>query len=161
MTKVKIIPFVFSIGVCFLAAAIGSAFTTGAIDTWYQTLNKPFFSPPNWVFGPVWSLLYLAMGVSFYLVWTTKAENNIKRQGITFFLIQLALNVLWSILFFGLKSPIAAFVGIILLWLAIYFTLKKFLQISKLAGWLLIPYLVWVSFATVLNLSIVLLNSYL
>ena len=158
MPRLKIVPLVASIGVCFLAAAIGSAFTTGAISTWYATLNKPFFSPPNWVFGPVWTLLYLLMGFSLYLVWVTKTEKKAKRLGITFFFIQLALNSLWSILFFGLKSPSVAFVGIILLWLAIFMTIKNFLQISKVAGWLLSPYIAWVSFALILNLSIIILN---
>ena len=158
MTRLKIIPLVLSIGVCFLAAGIGSRFTTSAIDTWYTTLQKPFFNPPNWIFGPVWTLLYLIMGISLYIVWIAKVEKKAKLQGITFFFIQLALNVLWSILFFGLKSPTAALIGIIFLWLAIFLTIRSFLQISKKAGWLLIPYLVWVSFATILNLSIVILN---
>jgi len=158
VTRLKIIPLVLSIGVCFLAAGIGSRFTTSAIDTWYTTLQKPFFNPPNWIFGPVWTLLYLIMGISLYIVWIAKVEKKAKLQGITFFFIQLALNVLWSILFFGLKSPTAALIGIIFLWLAIFLTIRSFLQISKKAGWLLIPYLVWVSFATILNLSIVILN---
>lgn len=158
MTKIKLIPFVFSIGFCFLAAGIGSVFTTPAIDSWYATLNKPVFSPPNWVFGPVWTLLYLLMGISLYFVWIAKTEKKAKRHGITLFFIQLALNVLWSMLFFGLKLPIAAFIGIVLLWLAIFLTIKNFLHISKFTGWLLIPYLAWVSFATVLNLSVVILN---
>src|SRR3990167_1591032 len=158
VTRLKIIPLVLSIGVCFLVAGIGSFFTTSAIDTWYTTLQKPFFNPPNWIFGPVWTLLYLIMGISLYIVWIAKVEKKAKLQGITFFFIQLALNVLWSILFFGLKSPTAALIGIIFLWLAIFLTIRSFLQISKKAGWLLIPYLVWVSFATILNLSIVILN---
>lgn len=158
MTKLKIIPLFFSISVCFLAAAVGSVFTTGAINTWYVTLNKPFFSPPNWIFGPVWTLLYLLMGVSLYIFWNTKTNIKKKHLGLSLFIVQLALNALWSILFFGLKSPTAAFVEIILLWLAIFLTIKYFLQLSKVAGRLLIPYLVWVSFATILNLSIVLLN---
>ncbi len=149
---------VLSIGVCFLAAGIGSVFTASAIDTWYTTLQKPFFNPPNWVFGPVWTLLYLLMGISLYLVWITNIGREKKQQAITFFFIQLALNVLWSILFFGLKSPSAAFVGIVLLWLAIFLTIKNFLKISRVAGWLLVPYIAWVSFASVLNLSIIILN---
>lgn len=158
MTKFKIIPLLFSVGICFLAAALGSAFTTGAIDTWYATLNKPFFNPPNWVFGPVWTLLYLLMGISLYLIWITKTDKKTKRQALTFFFIQLGLNALWSILFFGLKSPSAALVGIIVLLIAICLTIRNFLRVSKLAAWLLIPYLAWVSFATILNLSILLLN---
>ena len=147
-----------SVGVCFLAAGIGSLFTTSAIDTWYTTLQKPFFSPPNWIFGPVWTLLYLLMGISLYMVWVAKTEGRLRRQGITFFLIQLVLNAFWSMLFFGLKSPEAAFIEIIILWFAILLTIKYFLQISKPAGRLLLPYIVWVSFAIVLNLSIAILN---
>lgn len=158
VTKIKILPLVLSVGVCFLAAGIGSVFTTSAIDTWYTTLQKPVFNPPSWIFGPVWTLLYLVMGISLYIFWNTKTNAKEKRQGLSLFFVQLALNVLWSILFFGLKSPIAAFFGIILLWLVIFLTIKNFLQISKAAGWLLIPYIAWVSFAAVLNLSIVILN---
>lgn len=158
MIKIKILPLVLSVGVCFLAAGIGSVFTTSAIDTWYTTLNKPFFNPPNWVFGPAWTLLYLLMGISLYLVWIAKTGKERKRQAITFFIIQLSLNALWSILFFGLKSPSAAFIGIVLLWITIFLTIKNFLLISKVAGWLLIPYITWVSFASVLNLSIIILN---
>lgn len=158
MNNLKFIPLFFSIGVCFLAAAAGSAFTMESINTWYVTLNKPFFNPPNWVFGPVWTLLYLLMGISLYLVWITKTGKEKKRQAITLFFIQLGFNVLWSILFFGLKSPSAALLGIIVLWMAIILTIRNFLGVSKLAAWLLIPYLAWVSFATILNLSIFLLN---
>ena len=159
MTKIKVLPLILSVGVSFLAAGIGSVFTTSAINTWYTTLQKPFFNPPNWIFGPVWTLLYLMMGISLYLVWVTKTDKKERRQGITFFFIQLVLNVLWSILFFGLQSPAAALIGIIVLWFAILLTIKNFLQISKPAGRLLMPYLAWVSFATILNLSIVFLNT--
>ena len=158
MPKIKVLPLILSVGICFLAAGIGSLFTTSAIDTWYTTLQKPFFNPPNWIFGPVWTLLYFMMGISLYTFWNTKTPTDEKRQGLSFFFVQLALNVLWSILFFGLKSPIGAFIGIIVLWFVIYLTMRKFLEASKLAGWLLIPYLAWVSFATILNLSIVFLN---
>ena len=151
MTKIKLIPLVLSIGVCFLAAAVGSVFTTSAIDTWYTTLQKPFFNPPNWIFRPVWTLLYLMMGISLYIFWNTRTNAKEKRRGLSLFFVQLALNVLWSILFFGLKSPIGAFIGIILLLFAIYLTIRKFLEASKLAGWLLTPYLAWVSFATILK----------
>ena len=158
MTKIKVIPLIFSIGVCFLAAGVGSVFTTSVIDTWYATLNKPFFNPPNWIFGPVWTLLYLMMGISLYTFWNIKINAKERRQGLSLFFVQLVLNVLWSMLFFGLKSPLGAFIGIIVLWLAIYLTIRKFLEVSKLAGWLLIPYLAWASFATILNLSTVFLN---
>lgn len=158
MNKIKILPLVLSLGVCFLAAGIGAAFTAVTINTWYSTLNKPFFSPPNWVFGPVWILLYFMMAISLYIVWIVKKEKKAKRQGITFFFIQLALNAYWPILFFGFSYPPAALIEIIFLWLAIFSTIRSFLKISRSAGWLLIPYIVWVSFASVLNLAIVILN---
>lgn len=142
---------ILSIGVCLGAGVLGSIFTTPSIPTWYQTLNKPVFSPPNWVFGPVWIILYLLMGISLYLVWQ-------KRSVPIIFWRQLALNVLWSIIFFGLKNPTLAFVDIAALWIAIFLTIKSFSKINKLAGNLLIPYLVWVSFASILNFSIVILN---
>lgn len=158
MAKIRIIPLISSIGVCFLAAGVGSIFTTPAIDNWYLSLNKPFFNPPNYVFGPVWTILYLLMAISLYIVWITKTKQKDKSVGLKFFFVQLTLNVLWSILFFGLKSPVLAFFGIILLWILIFLTAKNFFKVSFAAGWLLIPYTVWVSFATVLNLSIILLN---
>lgn len=142
---------IFSIGICLGAGVLGMFFTVSAIPTWYQTLDKPSFSPPNWVFGSVWTILYILMGISLYLVWT-------KRKIPSVFWIQLILNAIWSIIFFGLKNPTLALVDIIALWIAIVLTIKAFSKINKLAGNLLYPYLAWVSFATVLNLAIVFLN---
>ncbi len=135
---------------------MGSIFTFSAIPNWYVTLNKPFFSPPNWVFGPVWTILYILMGISLYLVWISKSK--IKQNAINLFFVQLGLNVLWSILFFGLRNPALALIDIVALWVAIFLTIKSFSKINKLAGNLQIPYLAWVTFASILNLSIVLLN---
>jgi len=132
---------------------VGSIFTTPAIPGWYATLQKPSFSPPNFLFAPVWTTLYILMGISLALI-----LNKKNKTAIIFFVVQLVLNSLWSILFFGLKSPKLAFVEIIFLWLAILITILKFFKISKLAGWLFVPYLLWVSFASVLNLTIVRLN---
>jgi len=132
---------------------VGSIFTTPAIPGWYATLQKPSFSPPNFLFAPVWTTLYILMGISLALI-----LNKKNKTAIIFFVVQLVLNSLWSILFFGLKSPKLAFVEIIFLWLAILITILKFFKISKLAGWLFVPYLLWVSFASVLNLTIVKLN---
>lgn len=149
-----------SIALPFLAGAIGSIFTFSAIPTWYQTLNKPFFNPPNWVFGLVWTLLYVLMGISLYLVWNIKTgkEKKDKKQAYHYFGIQLGLNALWSIIFFGFHSPDLALSEIIFLWIAIFWTIKTFYQFSKIASYLLIPYLAWVSFATILNLFIVRFN---
>ncbi|MBI2018800.1 tryptophan-rich sensory protein [Candidatus Daviesbacteria bacterium] len=142
---------ILSIGLCLGAGIMGSFFTVSAIPTWYQTLNKPIFSPPNWVFGPVWTILYILMGISLYLVWT-------KKKVPTVFWIQLILNAVWSVIFFGMRNPALALVDIIALWIAIVLTIKALYKINKLAGNLLIPYLLWVSFATVLNLAIIILN---
>ena len=137
---------------CQAAGTIGSIFTFSAIPNWYAYLNKPFFNPPNWIFGPVWTTLYTLMGISVYLVWK-------KRKGIPFwFWVQLVLNALWSILFFGLQNPILAFVGVIFLWLSIFLTITSFYRIHKTAAYLLVPYLLWVTFASLLNASIALLN---
>lgn len=140
-----------SIGLCLGVGIVGSFFTISAIPTWYAGLNKPVFSPPNWVFGPVWTILYILMGISLYLVWQKKKIPPV-------FWVQLILNALWSTIFFGLKNPGLALVDIIALWIAIILTIKSFYKINKFAGKLLIPYFLWVSFATILNLFTVPLN---
>jgi len=173
--------FIISVVVCELAGIIGSFFTGPAIDSWYSTLNKPSFNPPNWVFAPVWTILFLLMGVSLFLVWqrnwvvkVSKAEAGQKTWNpvstklwfgswreenvIIVFALQLVLNILWSVIFFGLKIPGLAFFELIMLWFAIEYMIVNFYRISKVAGLLQIPYLLWVSFAGVLNLFIWLLN---
>lgn len=143
---------------CELVGILGTPFTISAIPSWYATLNKPFFAPPNWIFGPVWTLLYLLMGVSIYLIWKLGwKKKNVKTAGI-FFLSQLALNFIWSPIFFGLKTPLLGLIVIVLMWVMIVLTMRRFYPLSKLAFYLLIPYLLWVSFATLLNAAIVVLN---
>lgn len=149
---------VVSIVACLAAGAIGSVFTRQAIPTWYATLEKPAFSPPNWLFAPVWTLLYIMMGVAAFLVWRKGLENRQVRIALIVFLVQLVLNTLWSVVFFGLESPLYGVVVIAALWLAILFTVLKFYRISLAASVLMWPYLLWVTFATVLNSSIWLLN---
>lgn len=157
MPKIKSLPvLIIAILICESAGILGSFFTISSIPTWYVTLTKPSFSPPNFVFGPVWATLYALMGISLYLVWSSKAKS--KQYALTLFFVQLGLNVVWSIIFFGLKKPGLAFFEIITLWIAIYLTIKAFQKISKAASYLLYPYLVWVSFASILNLSIWILN---
>ena len=141
-----------------LAGVIGSIFTPSAIPTWYATLNKPSFNPPNWIFAPVWTLLYLSMGISAFLIWEKGISKKKIQVALLIFAFQLVLNVLWSFLFFGLKSPSLAFAGIIVLWLAIATTIYTFYKISKPAGLILIPYILWVTFAAFLNLAILALN---
>ena len=149
---------IISIVLCEAAGLASTPFTVSVVKTWYQTLDRPFFSPPNWIFGPVWTILYLMMGISFYLIWSKGVKDKKAKEAIYIFLLQLFLNFLWSILFFGLKSPPAALIEIIILWFAILVTIIKFKPISKPAAYLLIPYLLWVSFAAILNFSIVILN---
>lgn len=149
---------VISIIGCELVGLLGTPFTIVAIPNWYATLNKPFFAPPNWLFGPVWTLLYFLMGVSFYLIWK---QGWRKKQSVIagrLFLAQLGLNAIWSPIFFGLRAPLAGLVVILAMWAFIVLTIRHFYPLSKAAAWLLIPYLLWVSFATVLNAAIVVLN---
>lgn len=153
MIKINYWKLIASIIICQLIGIIGSFFTISSVSTWYLTLNKPSFNPPGWIFGSVWTILYLLMGISLYLIWNKKSKT-----AIIFFVIQLFLNLSWSILFFGLKSPLLAFIEIILLWLAILLTIIITYKISKPAAYLLIPYILWVSFAIILNLFIVILN---
>lgn len=140
------------------AGIIGSIFTFSSITTWYATLVKPSFRPPNWIFGPVWTALYFLMGVALYLVWTKGLKKKNVKIAVKIFGIQLILNSLWPILFFGLESPFYALIEIIVLWVAVAATIFKFYKISKNAAYLLIPYLLWVSFAMFLNYSIFILN---
>lgn len=146
----KIFKFAVSISVCEFAGIIGS------VSTWYSTLIKPDFSPPGWLFGPVWISRYLLMGISLYLIWQKKAED--KKKSLIIFGIQLILNVCWSFLFFGLKSPLYGLIGILFLLAAIILTIAFSYRVSLYAVIALIPYLVWVSFATILNYVILSLN---
>jgi len=140
--------------VCQVAGFIGSVVTRPAVSTWYAELNKPRFTPPDWLFAPVWIGLYILMGVAAFLVWRRGLHHQVVKRALVFFGVQLVLNVLWSFLFFGLRSPLAGLIGISILGIAIILTVQSFLQASRTAGLLLIPYFLWVSFATGLNLSI-------
>ena len=154
----KLSKFLISAIGCELAGIATTPFTISSIPTWYQTLQKPPFSPPNWIFGPVWTILYFLMGVVAYLIWVKGLEKKAVKTALKFFLAQLLFNFFWSLLFFGLHSPILGLIDILILWALILITIIKFSKISKTAAYLLVPYLLWVSFATILNLSIVLLN---
>ncbi|MFH1187402.1 MAG: TspO/MBR family protein [bacterium] len=137
-----------------IAGAIGSLFTTSAIPSWYASTNKPSFNPPNWIFGPVWITLYILMGISVYLVWQEVEKNKKSKNAITLFWIHLIFNASWSVIFFGLKNPALAFANIIIILVFIIILMIKFWKINKYSVYLLIPYLLWVSFATLLNYSI-------
>lgn len=142
--------------VCLGAAGIGSLLTTPALSTWYASLRKPSWTPPNWLFGPVWTILFIAMAIAAWLVWLKVGLTATPMQ---LFLLQLLLNVAWSALFFRLRSPGLAFAEIVMLWFAILATSIEFWRAVPAAGWLLLPYLIWVSYATALNLSIWRLNA--
>jgi benzodiazapine receptor len=141
-----------------LVGILGSVFTSSSISDWYPSLIKPSFNPPSWLFGPVWTILYIMIGVSLFLVWTTKANDKVKKKAYQIFGVQLVLNGLWSIAFFGLHQPALAFLVIALLWISIILNIIAFYKIKKSAGCLLLPYFLWVSFASVLNFAIWMLN---
>jgi len=146
-----------SLIICQLAGLIGSFFTTPAIPVWYASLEKPSFNPPNWLFAPVWIFLFVLMGITLYVLWQN-VEKKEARSALIFFIIQLGLNVLWSVLFFGLKSPMLAFIEIIVLWIFILLTMIKASRVARVTVFLLSPYILWVSFAAVLNFFLWRLN---
>lgn len=151
-----------SIAICEGAGIIGAFFTAPAIPTWYASLQKPSFAPPDFVFGPVWIILYLLMGISLYLVWQGKRVkgkgDRLRERGLQAFAVQLGLNILWSVVFFGYQSPLGALVVIIGLLALIYRTIVYFQRVSTPAALLLYPYLAWVGFAAILNFYIWILN---
>ncbi len=149
---------IISIIICELAGVIGSVFTVSAIPNWYAGLAKPALNPPSWIFGPVWITLYILMGLSVFLVWRIGWKKKGVRKALGIFGIQLFLNSIWSIVFFGLQRPGWAFINIIALWLTILWAMAVFYRISKPAMYLLLPYILWVSFALYLNLAIYTLN---
>ncbi|MCS5490937.1 TspO/MBR family protein [Algoriphagus limi] len=139
-----------------IVGGTGAYFTITSIGSWYQTINKPSFNPPNWLFGPVWTTLYILMGISCYLIW--ESDHPHKKSLLTLYFVQLALNGIWSPAFFGMESPLLGLIIILPLLVLIIFCVKKFRVISPWASGLMIPYLLWVSFASVLNFSIWWLN---
>ncbi len=153
----KTLKLLFCVVVTNLAGLIGTVFTMPAIPSWYANLNRPSFSPPNWIFGPVWTLLYLLMGISLFLVWESKS-SKVKQIGIWAFIVQLFFNAIWSPIFFGAQNTGLAFIVICFLWVSILVTIYYFWKIHKIASYLLFPYILWVSFAAILNFSIWWLN---
>lgn len=154
----NLLKLVFAVFFCELVGLSATPFTISAIPTWYQTLHKPMFSPPNWIFAPVWTTLYFLMGVALYLIWQRGIKKDNVQDAIKLFLLQLFLNFTWSLIFFGLHLPILAFIDIVLLWTSILLCIKVFYSLNKTASFILIPYLLWVSFAGILNAYIVILN---
>ncbi len=154
----KVLGIIVFIIMCELAGVIGSVFTTPSVPGWYAGLVKPSFNPPNWVFAPVWTALYALMGLSAYLIYEKGRGKDEVRRALAVFAAQLLLNVLWSVVFFGAHAILGAVVVIILLGAMILASIWLFSRISKAVAYLLIPYVLWVSFATVLNISLYILN---
>jgi len=158
MKQKNLFRLILSIIFCLSAGYVGSFAVTQSIDTWYANLVKPQFTPPDSFFGPIWTILYILMGIALYLVWIEDKKRKKVTSALKIFSAQLLLNILWSIIFFGLHSPIGALIEIVSLWLAILLTITRFSRISSAAAWLLIPYLVWVTYAAILNAAIAFMN---
>ncbi|MEI6222335.1 MAG: TspO/MBR family protein [bacterium] len=140
-----------SVFICLLAGGIGSVFTTPSIPTWYAGLQKPWFNPPNWIFGPVWTVLYVLMGIAAYLIWQKGWKKAEVQVALAVFGLQLVLNTVWSIVFFGVHSLGGAFIFVVMLWLSILASIILFWRQVKIAAIILLPYIAWVSFAGFLN----------
>lgn len=147
-----------SVIVCLAPGLVGSVITAKAIPTWYAFLSKPAFTPPNWLFAPVWTALYVMMGVALFLIWRKGLDYPGAKTAIVLFFVQLILNGLWTPVFFGLRSPLGGLAVILVLWVAILVTFIKFFPISRTAAGLLIPYEIWVTYASALNFGVYLLN---
>ena len=155
---VNFMKLVVAVAIPLLVAGLSGFTTAQGVREWYPTLVKPWFNPPAWVFGPVWTLLYLMMGIAAFLVWQKGWESGAVKTALALFAIQLILNGLWSVLFFGMRSPGLAFAEILLLWISIGGTIVLFWRVAPIAGMLLLPYVAWVTFAAVLNGAIWILN---
>ena len=149
---------IFSLVICQFAGLIGSIFTMGSIGNWYAYLEKPVFSPPNWIFAPVWTFLYLTIGIALFLIWINNQKIKEVKNALIYFTIQLILNIAWSIVFFSLHWILGGVIVIIALFIMILLTIIKFSKISEAAAVILIPYLVWVGFASILNIALFFLN---
>lgn len=152
------IKLIIAIAIPVAVGAISGFFTATGVESWYQTINKPSWNPPSWIFGPVWTTLYVMMGIALFLVWKSDSSDILKKTAIALFAIQLILNFFWSFIFFNQHQIGWALVEIIAMWIFILLTIFAFGNVSKLAAWLLVPYISWVSFATILNYTIWKLN---
>jgi tryptophan-rich sensory protein len=157
MKAIDVVKLVVSIAVPLLAGFGSTVWTINTIPTWYASLNKPWFSPPNVVFAPVWTTLYILMGVALFLIWRSP-RNRTRDTGIALFAAQLVVNVTWTFAFFGLQNTLFGVLTIVPLWILIAVTIYQFYKVDKWASYLLVPYLAWVSIATALNASVYMLN---
>lgn len=153
-----ILKLVLSIVACQSAGLIGAVFTVSSIENWYNLLNQPSFRPPNWLFGPAWTILYTLMGISLYWIWTKGTKKKEVKDALKLFAVHLVLNATWSIVFFGMRNIPLSLLNIVVLWILIMMVMVKFYKIDQKASFILLPYLAWVSFATILNYNIFLLN---
>ncbi len=158
MNQKSIVRLVISIALPLAVGGVASFFTASSVQSWFVTLNKPSFNPPSWLFAPVWTTLYILMGIAFFLVWESKANELIKKRAMKVYFMQLFFNFTWSFVFFYAQQPGWAVVNIVLLWLLISITIFWFSRISKIAAWFMLPYILWVTFATALNYAIWRLN---
>lgn len=149
---------IISVTIPLLVGGLSGFFTVTGVESWYQTINKPSWNPPNWIFGPVWTALYIMMGVALFLVWKSSGNANTKKLALLLFAAQMLLNFFWSFIFFSLQQPGWAFAEIVVLWLLILATIFAFARLNNMAAWLLVPYISWVSFAAILNFTIWQLN---
>lgn len=154
----RVLELLASIGVCLVIGYMNSTFMAESMVDWYPSLIKPFFTPPAWIFGPVWVVLYITMGIALFIVWDSRNIEKEKERAIILFVIQLAINALWGPAFFGLRSTLAGLIVIVPLTFVVIWTTIVFMRISKIAGIFMIPYVSWMSFATVLNAAIFYLN---
>jgi benzodiazapine receptor len=158
LSSIDIIKLIVSIAACEGAGGIGAIVTTSAIPTWYAGLKKPTFTPPNSAFGPVWVTLYLLMGIAIFLVWREGFGQESVTIAFIVFWVQLVLNILWSVIFFGLRSIIGGMIMLLLLWIVVLVNIIMFFGVSLIAGGLLIPYIIWLTIAANLNVQVWILN---
>lgn len=154
----NVIKLIIAIAIPLVVGGISGFFTVNSVQSWYLTINKPSWNPPSWVFGPVWTTLYVMMGIGLFLVWKADTSTELKKIAIALFAVQLLLNFFWSLIFFQQHQPGWALVDLIALWVFIVLTIFAFAQVNKTAAWLLVPYISWVSFAGILNYTIWRLN---
>ncbi|MCX6316112.1 MAG: tryptophan-rich sensory protein [Bacteroidetes bacterium] len=148
------IKFIIAVAIPVVIGAASGFFTVSGVESWYATINKPSWNPPNWIFGPVWTTLYFMMGIALFLVWKADTSIELKKIAFVLFAVQLALNFFWSFIFFRLHQPGWALAEMLALWIFIILTIFAFAQVNKTAAWLLVPYISWVSFAAILNYTI-------
>lgn len=156
--KNKVMPLLGFLALIIIVQVIGSTATFSSVQDWYPTINKVSWNPPAWVFGPVWTSLYIMIAISGWRIWVCLGHNQLKNSAMHWYFLQLFINLMWSVLFFGLRNPFAGLLDILILLASIIITIRKFILIDKLAAMLLIPYLLWVCYALTLNAGIVYLN---